>query len=134
MKKILVLTAGLLAPTMVLAAGNNAAVDAYYHDMQTLTQEANKTGNACIETLSSKTATASHACRMFEQRYQSAIDQSQSLAAKLKLAGQSLHRNDPRLTKLTQSTETLNQYMDKYQAHRKPSAQDETLRISDDAQ
>lgn len=132
MKKILALTVGLLAPTVVCAASSNAAVDTYYHDMQTLTQEANKSGKACMDTLSSKTATVSHACRTFEQRYQHAIDQSQALAAKLKLAGQSLHRNDPRLAKLTQGTETLNQYMDKYQAHHKPSGQDETLRISDD--
>lgn len=133
MKKILVLTASLLAPSAVFAAAGNTAVDAYFHDMQTLTQEANKAGKSCMDTLPSKTATPSHACRTFEKQFQNAIDQSQALAAKLKLSGQSLHRDDPRVTKLSQATNTLNQYMDKYQASRKPSAaSDETLRISGD--
>lgn len=101
----------------VAAPTSQPAVDAYYHDMLSITHDANTAGEACITSLQKKeSALSTPACHTFEQRYERAVDQSQSLAARLKVAGQSLHRSDPRLAQLTRATETLNRYMDNYQA------------------
>lgn len=136
MKRI-VLAMALSAASLPIAAltaqASQPAVDAYYHDMLSITHEANQAGEACISSLSNhRSSTTTPACRTFEQRYQHAVDQSESLAARLKVAGQTLHRSDPRLAQLTRATETLNHYMDNYQTHQSSDGQDDVLRIMEE--
>ena len=130
MKRIALAIALSAAGAAVAAPTSQPAVDAYYHDMLSITHDANAAGEACMASLQKKQSTpAASACHIFEQRYERAVEQSQSLAARLKVAGQTLHRSDPRLAQLTRATETLNRYMDNYQAQ--PSASD--LRIMEES-
>lgn len=109
------------------------AVDAYYHDMLSVTHDANQSGEACMSSLKNHHAsTTTPACRTFEQRYKHAVDQSESLAARLKVAGQTLHRSDPRLAQLTRATETLNHYMDNYQERQSAGEQDGVMHIMEE--
>lgn len=135
MKRIILamaLSAVGLPVAATAAQVSQPAVDAYYHDMLSITHDANQAGEACMSSLSNRRAsTATPACHTFEQRYQHAVDQSESLAARLKVAGQTLHRSDPRLAQLTRATETLNHYMDSYQA-RQSAGQDDVLHIMEE--
>lgn len=126
------LSAIVLPATAHAAPASHPAVDAYYHDMMSITHEANDAGKNCMTSLAHhKGSTATPACRTFEQRYQRAVDQSESLAARLKMAGQTLHRSDPRLAQLSQATDTLNHYMDSYQAQQS-SSQDDVMHIMEE--
>lgn len=136
MKRI-ILALALSAAGVPLAAfaapASQPAVDAYYHDMLAITHEANKAGEVCMSSLTNhRTSTTTPACSTFEQRYQNAVDQSESLAARLKVAGQTLHRSDPRLAQLTRATETLNHYMDSYQARLSPDEQDGVMHLMEE--
>lgn len=127
MKRIALAIALSAAGAAVAASASQPAVDAYYHDMLSITHDANAAGETCMASLQKQQSTP--ACHLFEQRYERAVDQSQRLAARLKVAGQTLHRSDPRLAQLTRATEMLNRYMDSYQAQ--PSAND--LRIMEES-
>ncbi|BBG29590.1 hypothetical protein [Zymobacter palmae] len=136
MKRI-VLAMALSAVGLPLAAvaapASQPAVDAYYHDMLSITHDANQAGEACMSSLKNHRSSATTpACRTFEQRYQRAVDQSESLAARLKVAGQTLHRSDPRLAQLTRATETLNHYMDNYQDRPSAGEQDGVMHIMEE--
>lgn len=123
----------IILPAAVHAApASYPAVDAYYHDMMSVTHDANEAGKNCMTSLTRrKGSTTTPACRVFEQRYQHAVDQSESLAARLKVAGQTLHRSDPRLAQLSRATDTLNHYMDSYQAQQS-SSQDDVMHIMEE--
>ena len=135
MKKcILAISLGIASVPYVASAAEsvNPAVAAYYHDMLLLTQQANSAGEACMTSLKGQRgAQHTRACRAFEQRYRRAIDQSEALAAHLKVAGQTLHRSDPHLDQLSRATDTLNRYMDSYRARMTPEAED-VLHISEE--
>lgn len=136
MKRIvlaLALSATGVPITALAAPSSQPAVDAYYHDMLAITHEANKAGETCLSSLTDHRASASTApCRTFEQRYKYAVDQSEILAARLKLAGQTLHRSDPRLAQLTRATETLNHSMDSYQARQSPDEQEGVMHLMEE--